>query len=206
MAEQRYRSLLFFGAPGVGKGTQGKVLGRLPGFFHVSSGDCFRALDESTPEGREVADHLGRGALVPDDLTLRVWKSAMRDFVEQDQFDPAEDVLILDGLPRNVPQAEILQDYAEVLRVIHLLCTDDDAMVARIKGRALAENRTDDADEDVIRRRFEVYRRETAPVLEFYRGELICEVDALRTPAEVLRSVLDCIIPVLATGSATAGR
>ncbi len=196
MADHHFRTILLFGAPGVGKGTQGKVLGQIPEFFHVSSGDCFRALDPETPVGRNVADYASRGELVPDDLTIKVWRSAMNAFIDDGRFHPGNDLLLLDGIPRNIRQAEILQEDVEVLRVISLVCSDEAAMVQRLQVRALKENRADDADENVIRHRFEVYRRETQPVLDFYPHQLICQVDALPSPAEVLRGVLDCVIPL----------
>jgi adenylate kinase len=191
-----YRTILIIGPPGVGKGTQGKVLGGLPGFLHVSSGECLRALDKGSPAGGEVAAFIARGELVPDEFTLKVWQSAMETFIADGRFDPDKDLLILDGIPRNVAQAEILEQYADVLLVACLVCRDEEAMVARIKGRAQLEDRPDDADEAVIRRRFEVYRRQTEPVLDHYPAELRCEIDALRSPAEVLQAVLNCVIPV----------
>lgn len=196
MAARKYRTILLFGPPGVGKGTQGQALGTLPGFLHVSSGDCFRALDPDSPTGRKAAGFMSRGALVPDDVTVQVWQDAMDGFIADGRFDLERDLLILDGLPRNVPQAEILKEHVDVLRVVCLVCSDEEAMVARIKGRALEAGRVDDADEDVIRRRFEVYRQETEPLLAFYPPELRCEIDALRSPAEVLRDVLECVISV----------
>ena len=93
-------------------------------------------------------------------------------------------------------QARELEKYVEVLRVIHLVCPDRDAMVQRMKRRALKENRLDDADERVIRRRFDVYDRETAPVLGFYPKGIVCEVNSMGSPAEVLQHVLEVVVPV----------
>ena len=193
----KLRTILLFGAPGVGKGTQGRALGQLPGFLHFSSGDCFRALDERSDDGRQVAQYLARGELVPDELTMQVWRRAMQEFIDQGRFRPETDLLILDGIPRNLRQAELLHDSVQVVRIVHLVASDEDAMVERIRQRALKENRSDDADERVIRHRFEVYRARSEPVLGFYPKELICRVEALSRPAEVLRDVLDCVIPVL---------
>jgi adenylate kinase len=99
-------------------------------------------------------------------------------------------------MPRNVQQVDIIRDHLEIHRVIYLKCSDEEDMVHRIRRRAIRENRTDDANEDVIRHRFEVYHRVTAPVLEKYDPSIIHEVDANGSPAEVLRSILDCLIPV----------
>jgi len=206
MPHRMYRTMLIFGPPGVGKGTQGKVLGCLPGFVHVSSGECFRAIDKGSPEGREVASYIERGELVPDELTLKVWKSAMQTFIADGRFDPDQDLLILDGIPRNIAQAKILEQYTDVLLVACLVCRDEEAMVARIKGRAQKEDRPDDADERVIRHRFEVYRRETEPVLDYYSDELISDIDALQSPAEVLQAVLSCVIPIQTAGLSAAAQ
>jgi adenylate kinase len=187
-----------FGPPGVGKGTQGQVLGCLLGFQHLSSGDCFRALDPDSDIAKEAMSFIDRGELAPDDLTFRVWKKAVDGLIAAGDFQPDRDVLILDGIPRSVVQAEALADHIDVLCLISLVSFDDDAMVERIKRRALESGRPDDADESVIRHRFDVYRRDTAPVLKYYPDDVKREVDALQTPAEVLKDVLECIIPAQA--------
>lgn len=192
----RFKTILLFGAPGAGKGTQGKILGKIPGFFHLACGDVFRSLDMSSELGRKFLEFSSRGELVPDELTIEMWRQNMHAQTVLSLYKPNVDLLILDGIPRSVGQARELQRYVEVLRVIHLVCPDRDAMVQRMKRRALKENRLDDADERVIRRRFEVYDRETAPVLGFYPPEITCEVNSMGSPAEVLQHVLEVVVPV----------
>ncbi len=196
MSPERYRTVLFFGAPGVGKGTQGMVLGQLPGFHHLSSGEIFRSLDKESPESEEVAFYLSRGELVPDDLTIRICTNGLQKRIDRGEYKPADDLLILDGIPRNVPQAEILKETVNILSIVCFVYSDENVMVERMKKRALQQNRSDDADENVIRRRFEIYREQSEPVLDFYPKELITEIDAVATPAEVLRNVLDVMIPI----------
>ncbi len=193
---KRYRCVPLFGPPGVGKGTQGGILATIPGFFHLSVGDVFRSIDIGSRDGREVYAHISRGELVPDELTIKIWRKAVEAYVALSRFKPREDLLILDGMPRNVEQVQMVEEYLGIHRIIYLKCSDEEDMVHRIRRRAIRENRTDDANEEVIRHRFEVYHRVTAPVLEQYDPSVIYEVDANGSPAEVLRSILDCLIPV----------
>lgn len=192
----RYRSILLFGPPGVGKGTQGKLLGAIPGFFHLATGDMFRGLDKESDLGREFLSYSTKGELVPDELTIRLWQRHVQDLIDADRYDPACDILVLDGIPRSVAQAEALDDKIDALAVVHLAAPDIDEMVQRMKGRAEKEGRPDDADETVIRRRFEVYDRETAPVLEHYDATLIRNVPAVGKPVAVLRDVLEVVAPL----------
>ncbi len=194
--ESRYKTILLFGAPGAGKGTQGKILGKIPGFFHQACGDVFRALDMTSSLGKQFLHFSSRGELVPDELTIEMWRQNVGAQTVLSLYKPHEDLLVLDGIPRNVGQAKAMEEYIEVLEVIHLVCRDVDKMVARMRRRALKENRIDDADEKVIRRRFEVYERETRPVLECYPPSIVREVDAIGSPASVLQHVLEVVVPV----------
>ena len=196
MPTSHYRTILLFGAPGVGKGTQGNILGQIPGFFHLSCGDVFRSLDISSPEGKEVYNQTSKGELVPDDLTVKIWKKGLDARITLSSFKPREDLLILDGIPRNIEQAKCLQDHVKVLGLIHLICRDEEEMIHRMRRRAIHSNRADDANEDIIRHRFDVYHRESEPVLEFYPPELVSEIDALGSPAAVLSNVLDVVVPI----------
>jgi adenylate kinase len=83
----------------------------------------------------------------------------------------------------------------EVQRVFHLSCPDRKALVARLKKRALKENRFDDANEETIRRRLATYEEESKPVLEYYGPELVCDIDATQTPVKVLADILKAINP-----------
>ncbi|MFN7766739.1 MAG: adenylate kinase family protein [Planctomycetaceae bacterium] len=196
MANDRFKTVLLFGAPGVGKGTQGRILGEIPGFYHLSCGEVFRSLDINSHEGREVCRFTSKGMLVPDEITIRIWKRHLDGLCMLSYFKPYEDLLILDGIPRNRAQAEILEQYIDVLKIVHLKSVDMEAMIHRIRRRAIRDNRVDDAHEDIIRKRFVVYDAETRPVLEYYNPRLITEVDAIGSPAEVLLKVLECVVPV----------
>ena len=194
--DKRYPCVLLFGPPGVGKGTQGKILANIPGFFHLSVGDVFRSVDIGSPNGKEVYNYLSRGELVPDELTIKIWKKAVGAYEALSWYKPREDLLVLDGMPRNVAQVEIVKEYLNIYTIIYLECSDQEDMIHRIRRRAIRENRADDANEDVIRHRFELYQKVTRPVLDKYDPSMIQEIDCNGSPAEVLRSILDCTIPV----------
>ncbi len=189
----KYRTYLIFGAPGSGKGTQGKILGAIPRFFHCACGDVFRSLDTRTPLGQAFLEYSSRGELVPDEVTVKLWMARIGDMVGAHTFKPDIDSLVLDGIPRSVNQAKIMEGMIEVKRVFHLSCPDRGALVARLKKRALKENRFDDANEETIRRRLATYDDESKPVLEHYGPQIVTDIDATRPPVIVLQDILHAI-------------
>jgi len=193
---QRYQSILLFGAPGAGKGTQGKILGAIPGFYHLSCGEVFRTLDMSSETGKTFMRYSSKGKLVPDDVTIQMWHRNMHARTVLSDYKPHADILVLDGIPRNVNQATLLDKHLNVLQVIHLVCPDKEEMIKRLRRRALKENRVDDAKEEVIRNRWNVYEMETFPVLKHYPKSLIKEVDATGSPGRILQHILECVVPV----------
>jgi adenylate kinase len=196
---KRYQTILLFGAPGAGKGTQGKILGQIPGFFHLSCGDVFRSMDINSELGRVFREYSSRGDLVPNDVTVKMWAQNIHAQTTLAIYKPHDDLLILDGIPRNVTQAKLMQEHINVLQIVHLVCKDKEKMVERLQRRALKENRADDAKEEVIRRRWDVYESETHPVLDFYSKDIVQEVDAIGSPASVLQHVLEAVVPVQET-------
>ncbi len=192
----RYQTILLFGAPGSGKGTQGKILGVVPGFYHLSCGEVFRTIDTASALGRTFIEHSSRGELVPDEITIQMWQQNMHARTVLSDYKPKVDVLVLDGIPRNVNQAKLLEKYLRVLCIVHLVCTDKEEMIKRLRRRALKENRVDDAKEDVIRRRWDVYEEETFPVLNYYDKKIVSTVDAFGSPARVLEHILEAVVPV----------
>lgn len=187
----KYRTYLLFGPPGSGKGTQGKSLGTIPRFFHCACGDVFRSIDTRTAIGRAFLEYSSKGQLVPDEITVKLWKARIDAAVDAHTFKPDIDALVLDGIPRNVAQAEIMDDLIDVERVFHLSCPDRAALFARLKKRALKDNRLDDANEEVIRRRLSTYETESKPVLGYYGKERTLCIDATQPPARVLLQILE---------------
>ncbi len=196
-AHVRYRTLLIFGAPGSGKGTQGTSIGSIPRFVHFACGEVFRSLDTRTTLGKAFLDYSSRGLLVPDELTVELWKEHIDKMVDVGRFKPDIDLLVLDGIPRNLPQAELMERLINVERVFHLTCPDRDRLVTRLKKRAIKDNRLDDANEEVIRKRLLTYDNESKPVLEYYRPRGVVQIiDATKPPVAVLHEILHGVVQI----------
>jgi adenylate kinase len=197
---QRFRTFLMFGAPGSGKGTQGKVLGTIPRFHHMACGEVFRSLDTRTPLGQEFVEYSSRGQLVPDETTVKLWRANIHDKVTTHQFKPDIDFLVLDGIPRNVEQARYMETDIEVLQVFHLSCPDRTELARRLRKRALKENRFDDANDEVIQRRIKLYEEESRPILEHYSTgdyagrNIVTSIDATNPPVRVVSEILSRIM------------
>src|SRR5436190_631375 len=186
----RYNTFILFGAPGSGKGTQGKTLGTIPRFYHCPCGDVFRSIDTRTKVGKAFLEYSSKGQLVPDDITVELWREAIDAAVDAHKFKPDIDTLVLDGIPRNIGQAEIMEEMIDVQKVFHLSCPDRETLFQRLKKRALKDNRLDDANEEVIQRRLNIYEKESRPVLSYYSKECIAVIDAMQPPAKVLLDIL----------------
>ena len=192
----KYRTILLFGAPGAGKGTQGKIMGTIPNFFHCACGDVFRSLKADSAIGSVFLEYSSRGELVPDQPTVDLWRYFIETTTKSGRFHPDQDTLVLDGIPRNVHQAEMLLDTLDVVAMFYLRCTKVDQLIDRLQRRALKENRLDDANIDVIRNRLKTYERESKPVLNFYGKKLLHRINADQSPAKVLFDVLRHIVKV----------
>jgi len=201
----RYRAILLFGAPGAGKGTQGKIIGQIPNFIHYSCGDAFRNLRVDSPLGRVFVEYASKGQLVPDEPTIELWSTSIRGMIATGRFNPEADTLLLDGIPRNPRQVEIMADLIDVKAIFNLFCPQVDKLVSRLQRRALKENRLDDANVDVIRARLETYKRETRAVLECYPEQIIHQIDSTQEPLLVLLDILRVIArtpkPAVSDGS-----
>ena len=197
---QRFRTILMFGAPGSGKGTQGKVLGTIPRFHHMACGDVFRSLDTRTPLGQEFVEYSSRGQLVPDETTVKLWRASIHDKVKTRQFKPDIAFLVLDGIARNVEQAKFMETDIDVLQVFHLSCPDRAELSRRLRKRALKENRFDDANDEVIQRRIRLYEEESKPILDYYSQgiyagrNIVTDIDAGNAPMKVVHRILSRIM------------
>ncbi len=187
----RRPAILILGAPGSGKGTQGKVLGTIPRFFHCACGDVFRSLDTRTELGQKFMHYSSRGELVPDELTIELWQAQIKNWADSHIYHPDADTLVLDGIPRNVRQAEILEQHIDVQQIFHLSCPNREELIRRMRKRALRDNRMDDACEEVIENRIRTYEAETKPILDFYPESIRTDINAAQAPVLVLKDILD---------------
>jgi adenylate kinase len=185
-------AVILVGPPGAGKGTQGRVLGMIPGFVHWEAGRVLRDLDPETEIGRRTRTILARGDLLDDDTVVAVFRESV--FARRREVDGPSPVLVLDGIPRTTGQAIRLTKLVDVFVVLHLVAHDPDRLVTRLALRARQEGRADDESEAIVRHRFEVYRRETEPVLREFDPGIVVEVDAMREPVVVAHEVLGHIV------------
>ncbi len=204
-------NLVFLGPPGAGKGTQAKRLAQELKLKHISTGDILReAVKEGTPLGKKAKEYMDRGELVPDELIIALIEEVV----------PDSGGVILDGFPRTLEQAKALDAMFEkkglsIDKVI-LFDAPDDAIVERLSGRRSCpscgavyhvkfnppkENelcdtcgtklvQREDDREEVVRKRLEVYRKQTAPLIEYYEAKgLLVRLDASKDIASVYREL-----------------
>lgn len=181
------KGLIFLGPPGSGKGTQAQELSTELNIPHISTGEMLRAaIAKKTPLGQKAQGYVDKGELVPDDLLLGLIEERLKE-------EDAQQGWILDGFPRNVDQAEfldkLLQKLAKFSEQAINLDVPDPVIIDRLLLRGQKEGRKDD-NEETIRRRLEVYREKTQPVLEYYRQEdRLSSVDGNRELQEVTKTL-----------------
>lgn len=189
-----FRTILMFGPPGAGKGTWGNVLKQIPGMYHFSSGDMFRALDPSSPMGEMMLNSIRKGDLVPDEDAVMLWREQMKRLVEFGEFIPESQYLILDGLPRTSEQVGMVKDDLDVQVIIALDCPNRDVLVQRLYRRALMQRRADDAKEETILKRFKIYDELTEGVLQHYSNDLIHVIDVSQPTPRILSDISQALV------------
>jgi adenylate kinase len=123
---------------------------------------------------------------------MELWRSTINSQVESLDFKPDIDALVLDGIPRNLNQARLMEELIDVKHAFHLSCPNREELITRLRQRALHDNRLDDANEAVIRKRLRTYELETRPMLEFY-GVKVTIIDATEPPIKVLNDITSII-------------
>ena len=160
-------NLILFGPPGSGKGTQSEKLVEKYGLIHLSTGNLLRQeITDKTPLGLEAKSFMEKGQLVPDEVVIGMIDSALEHHKDAKGF-------LFDGFPRTVAQAEALDKLlalkkTEIAMLISLEVSEEE-LIRRLLHRGKTSGRHDDIDEEVIRKRFAVYKNETSPVAEHYR-------------------------------------
>jgi adenylate kinase len=203
--------LVFLGPPGAGKGTQAKLLSQRMGFLHLSTGDLLReAVKNQTPLGKKAKEYMDRGELVPDGLIVQLIEETM----------PKDGNVILDGFPRTVNQAlaleEMLKVKGEKISKVLFFDVPDEVIIDRLSGRRVCSKcgavyhvkynppkvegmcdlcggslvQRDDDKEEVVKKRLEVYRKQTQPLIEFYQDRgIIYRLDAEKGVEELFEEV-----------------
>jgi adenylate kinase len=183
--------LLLIGPPGAGKGTQAARLAEGYGIPAISTGDIFRSnVRNETPLGKQAKVYMDAGDNVPDSLT--------NDLIRHRLEEPdAEDGFLLDGYPRTTDQVreldEFLAGHGAALDAVLELVADPDVVVERLRKRAIEQGRSDD-DESVVRHRMDVYREQTAPLIDIYDGRgVLVKIDALGAVDEVTARITEAL-------------
>ncbi|MEX0779773.1 MAG: adenylate kinase [Balneolales bacterium] len=178
--------IILFGPPGAGKGTQAKLMENKLNIPHLSTGDIFRnAIKNKTPLGVEVSKILESGKLVPDVTVVNLVGETIKQPIYQNGY-------ILDGFPRTVPQAEafdkVLKENGQQLDAFISMEVPEDELIKRISSRG--EGRSDDTPEK-IKVRLDVYNKETAPVMNYYKEKgLYQSVNGVGTVEEIFEKIL----------------
>jgi adenylate kinase len=182
------RAILLFGYPGSGKGTQGKILSALPGFQHVAMGDILRGLTSAHPMYAAVQEQVRLGNLVSDEMVMELFAHHLRTLNL-----PSTDFVIVDGLPRSRRQVALLNRIVEVIKIFKLSIYDEAVVIDRLRKRAQAQNRADDASDAVIQHRLEVYRRDTESCITAYPGPILTRIQANQPVFDVHLDIISAL-------------
>ncbi len=185
-------NLILFGPPGSGKGTQSDKLVEKYGLIHLSTGNLLRQeIKDKTPLGLEAKSFIDKGQLVPDEVVIGMVDSYFDQHIGAKGF-------LFDGYPRTVAQATALDKLLELKKTgiesVLFLNVDEEELIKRLVHRGKTSGRSDDADENVQRKRQEVYRNETLPVAAFYKKQnKVINVKGIGTVDEIFSSLSEII-------------
>lgn len=162
-------NVVLFGAPGCGKGTQSELLEKKFGLSHISTGEIIRShIKAQTPLGQQMAEYISRGELAPDSVVIGM----VEEYLNQNKGIKGT---IFDGFPRTTAQAEafdkLLESLGDSVDIMIYMDVPEEELVRRILLRGKDSGRADDASEDVIRNRIEIYNQQTAIVADYYRAQ-----------------------------------
>ena len=162
-------NVVLFGAPGCGKGTQSELLEKKFGLSHISTGEIIRShIKAQTPLGQQMAEYISRGELAPDSVVIGM----VEEYLNQNKGIKGT---IFDGFPRTTAQAEafdkLMESMGDSVDIMIYMDVPEEELVQRILLRGKVSGRADDASEDVIRNRIEIYNQQTAVVADYYRAQ-----------------------------------
>lgn len=162
-------NVVLFGAPGCGKGTQSELLEKKFGLSHISTGEIIRShIKAQTPLGQQMAEYISRGELAPDSVVIGM----VEEYLNQNKGIKGT---IFDGFPRTTAQAEafdkLMESMGDSVDIMIYMDVPEEELVQRILLRGKVSGRADDASEDVIRNRIEIYNQQTAVVADYYRQQ-----------------------------------
>lgn len=160
-------NIILFGPPGSGKGTQSDKIVEKYGLIHLSTGNLLREeISNKTPLGKEAKKFIDHGQLVPDEVVIGMVDSFFDKHKEANGF-------LFDGFPRTVAQAQALDKLLTLkktdIAVVLALDVTEAELINRLLNRGKTSGRSDDTDENVIKKRFAVYTNETSPVADYYK-------------------------------------
>ncbi|MFZ9660457.1 MAG: adenylate kinase [Chitinophagaceae bacterium] len=185
-------NLILFGPPGSGKGTQSEKLISKYGFKHLSTGDLLRAeIANKTALGLEAKGLMDKGQLVPDEVVIGMIRSAL-------DANPGVPGFLFDGFPRTTAQADaldkLLHQKGTSIGVVLFLQVPEDELIKRMVSRAATSGRADDADENVQKKRLDVYKRDTLPVAGYYSefGK-VHEIEGVGAVEDIFKLICDQI-------------
>ena len=196
-------NLILFGPPGSGKGTQSEKIVEKFGLIHLSTGNLLRQeIADKTPLGLEAKNFMDKGQLVPDEVVIGMIDSSLEKHLNAKGF-------LFDGFPRTVAQAEALDKLLSLKKTaickVLALDVDEDELVKRLLKRGETSGRSDDTNEEVIRRRFAVYKKDTEPVAEYYKHQDKFEiVKGKGTVNDIFEALSNCIEAEMAAQQSVA--
>ncbi|MDP3989810.1 MAG: nucleoside monophosphate kinase [archaeon] len=185
-----YKTIIFLGKPGCGKGTQAKKIHDLGIGFHFSTGNMFRNIDETTDVGRYVKDLIDRGKYVDSETTVILMQRTLNKYVQDGRYNPNRQYLLLDGFPRTEDQVEMTNGYFNIVKVLHLYVPEEVA-IQRLRERGKTSEREDDQNEATLQERMETYKQETEHLLSKYPNKY--DVDTSPPVEEVHQKILEIL-------------
>ncbi len=184
-----YNSILLFGCPGSGKGTQGKLIARNNMFFFFSLGELFRKFKITDSLGKIYQEFASSGKSLPDEYAINICKKALCCNVFLRNFNPIEQILVLDGFPRSYKQYKEMDNFINIKVAIYLLCDNDIALKRILHRKKNKSNRIEDQKKQIILNRINEYRNTIEPLIELIPKEKVVKLNSERSRKEIFKDI-----------------